>query len=61
MSTNWNTTLEKVKLEVLLNMYATRDFDPDADTFNEEIAHMDTERDILFTEKTWQYLIETMP
>ena len=32
-------------------MYATKDFDPNADTFNEEIAHMDTERDILFTEK----------
>ena len=27
MSTNWNTTLEKIKLEVLLNMFATRDFD----------------------------------
>ena len=51
MSTNWNTTLEKIKLEVLLNMYATKDFDPDSNKFNEEIAYMDTERDIVFTEK----------
>ena len=32
-------------------MYATKDFDPDSDTFNEEIAQMDAGRDILFKEK----------
>ena len=42
MSENWNTTLEKVKLEVLLNMYATKDFDPDAMSFNDDITEMDT-------------------
>ena len=36
MSTNWNTTLAKVKLEVLLNMYTTRDYDPDIDKFTRE-------------------------
>ena len=51
MSTNWNTTLDKIKLEVLLNMYATRDYDPDSNKFNEEIANMDAERDIIFEDK----------
>ena len=30
MADDWNTTLEKVKLEVLINMYASREYDPDA-------------------------------
>ena len=28
MADDWNTTLEKVKLEVLINMYASRNYDP---------------------------------
>ena len=38
-------------MEVLLNMYATRDFDPDAVSFNEEIAHMDAGRDTILKER----------
>ena len=52
MSINWNTTLEKVKLEVLLNMYATRDYDPDTIKFDKEIADMDAERALLNNQKT---------
>ena len=52
LSINWNTTLEKVKLEVLLNMYATRDYDPDTIKFDKEIADMDAERALLNNQKT---------
>ena len=52
MSTNWNTTLEKVKIEVLLKMYATRDYDPDSIKFDEEIAYMDAEGALITNQKT---------
>ena len=51
MAENWNTSLDKVKLQVLLNMYATKDFDPDAITFDDDIAELDTCRDEILKNK----------
>ena len=45
MSENWNTTLDKVKLQVLLNMYASTDFNPDDASFDKEIEDLDACRD----------------
>ena len=43
ISENWNTTLDKNKLQVLLNMYASTGYDPDSIKFDDKITQMDTE------------------
>ena len=45
------TLSDKIKLEVLLNMFATKDYDPDSDKFNKEMENMDEERDVIFKNK----------
>ena len=51
MAEDWNTTLEKVKLEVLINMYASRNYDPDATSFSDDIAGMDAGRDVVLKDR----------
>ena len=51
MSENWNTTLERVKLQVLLNMYASRKFDPDDASFDDDIEELDNCRDVILRGK----------